>query len=175
MMLTNLSRTKLSRIVQPFVLVIMTATLGACDFHLRGSAGYGLPTAYQSLQVIVPHGTPLESWIREELTTMHAHLDVSGAPKLHVLAVRPTHMELSGPITEIQTGVEVDYRMEDAEGAALTDIRTVVVRRNYQYNRNSVGIQSQQDDALRSGIYEDAARQIIRQISVAQTTPVSAS
>ncbi len=167
--------TKLSRVVQPVVLIIMTATLGACDFHLRGSAGYGLPVAYQSLQVIVPHGTPLESWIREELTTMHAHLDDPHAPRLHVLAVRPTHLELSGPITEIQTGVEVDYRMEDADGTLQGDTRTVVVRRNYQYNRNSVGIQSQQDDALRSGIYEDAARQIIRQISVGQTSPVSAS
>lgn len=153
----------------------MAILLGACGFHLRGSGNFAMPEAYRNLQVIVPEGTQLKAWIRAELTALNVKLDDSGSPRLHVLAVRPTRQELTGSLTEIQIGVEADYRLENAQGEAITATRTVTSRRSYQYNRNTVSISDQQSTMLQTELYQDAARQIVRQVSTGRLPALQAA
>ncbi|GAC1369773.1 MAG: hypothetical protein NVS3B3_03680 [Aquirhabdus sp.] len=137
--------------------------LGACGFHLRGSAN--IPEIYKHLQVQSSQNTPLDKWLRAELIGLRVQLDEPTSIILHVLAVRPTRQELTGSLTEIQVGVEVDFRMENAQGEPLTATRTISSHRSFQYNQNTVGIQSQQEELLQSDLYQSAAQQIVRQVA----------
>jgi LPS-assembly lipoprotein len=157
--------------LQKGLVLSLVLLLSACGFQLRGADS--IPESYRHLRVAVPGGTPLESWIRAELIAHRVTLDESGTPRLHVLAVRPTRNQLVGYITEVSVGVEVDFQLEDAQGAPLTAVRTVIARRSYQYDINTVGIQSQQEERLTPELYQDAAQQIIRQLATGRLPAVS--
>ena len=147
--------------------------LGACGFHLRGSAD--IPEIYKHLQVQSPQNTPLDKWLRTELIGLRVQLDEPSSTILHVLAVRPTRQELTGSLTEIQVGVEVDFRLENPKGEPLTTIRTISSRRSFQYNQNTVGIQSQQEELLQADLYQSAAQQIVRQIATGRLPTLTKS
>ncbi len=149
--------------VQQCIVLALVLLLGACGFQLRGSDS--IPENFRHLRVAVPGGTPLESWIRAELIAYRVTLDEPGTPRLHVIAVRPTRNQLVGNITEVEVGVEVDFQLEDAQGVPLTAVRTVATRRSYQYDINTVGIQSQQEERLTPELYQEAAQQIVRQMA----------
>ena len=149
--------------LQKSIVLSLALALGACGFQLRGANS--IPETYHHLRLAVPSGTPLESWLRAELIAYKITLDEPNSPRLHVLAIRPTRTQLIGTISEVEVGVEVDFQMEDAQGAPLTAVRTVSVHRGYQYDINTVGIQSQQEERLTPELYQDAAQQIIRQLA----------
>jgi LPS-assembly lipoprotein len=156
------------------IVVTLVLLLGACGFHLRGTNG-SIPEIYQHLQVNVQKDSPLAKWLHAELTGMHVQLDEPNSPVLHILAIRPTRQELVGALTEVQVGVEVDFRIEDAQGNPLTATRTTISRRSFQYNKNTVGIQSQQEDLLQNDLYESAAQQIVRQLATGRMPMLSKS
>lgn len=158
------------RVAVVFALVLL---LGACGFHLRGNED--IPETYKHLQVKSTQNTPLEKWLRAELIGLRIQLDEPTSPILHVLAVRPTRQELTGSLTEIQVGIEVDFRMEDAQGEPLTATRTISTRRSFQYNQNTVGIQSQQEELLQTDLYQSAAQQIVRQVATGRLPTLSKS
>ena len=54
-----------------FALVLL---LGACGFHLRGSAD--IPEIYKHLQVKTVQNTLLEKWLRADLIGLRVQLDV---------------------------------------------------------------------------------------------------
>jgi len=153
------------------IVLSLALALGACGFQLRGSES--IPTVYQHLRVSVPPGTPLENWLRAELIAFKITLDEPTSPRLHVIAVRPTRNQLIGTITEVELGLDVDFQVEDAQGTPLTALRTVSVHRNYQYDINSVGIQSQQEERLIPELYQEAAQQIIRQLATGRLPAAS--
>lgn len=145
------------------LVIALALVLGACGFHLRGSTD--IPDIFKHLQVKTTQNTPLEKWLRTELIGLRVQLDEPTSTILHVLGVRPTRQELTGSLTEIQIGLEVDFRMENNQGEPLTVTRTISSRRSFQYNQNTVGIQSQQEELLQTELYQSAAQQIIRQVA----------
>ena len=149
--------------VPAIMLVALVLVLSACGFHLRNSGS--VPNIYKHLQVKSSDSTLLTKWLRAELIGMRVQLDGANAPVLNVLAVRPTRQELVGSLTQIQIGLEVDFRIEDAQGKVLTDTRTITSYRNFQYNQNTVGIQSQQEELLQTDLYANAAQQVVRQLA----------
>ncbi|HEY4713943.1 MAG TPA: LPS assembly lipoprotein LptE [Aquirhabdus sp.] len=159
--------------VRATLVFALALLLGACGFHLRGSAD--IPDIYKHLQVKTTQNTPLEKWLRAELIGLRVQLDQSTSPILHILAVRPTRQELTGSLTEIQIGVEVDFRLENAQGEPLTAIRTISSRRSFQYNQNTVGIQSQQEELLQTDLYQSAAQQIVRQVATGRLPALTKS
>ncbi len=157
--------------VRATLVFALALLLGACGFHLRGSAD--IPDIYKHLQVKTSQNSPLDKWLRAELIGLRVQLDEPTSPILHVLAVRPTRQELTGSLTEIQVGVEVDFRMEDAQGMPLTATRTISSRRSFQYNQNTVGIQSQQEELLKNDLYQSASQQIVRQVATGRLPTLS--
>jgi len=155
------------------IIVALVLLLGACGFHLRGTAN--IPVIYQHLQIKAQQDGLLTHWLRAELVGMHVELDEPSSPILHILAVRPTRQELVGSLTEIQIGVEVDFRIEDAQGNPITATRTITSHRSFQYNKNTVGIQSQQEDLLQNDLYAGAAQQIIRQLATGRIPAIAKS
>ncbi len=145
------------------ILVALVLLLSACGFHLRNSGS--VPNIYKHLQIKSSESALLTKWLRAELIGMQIQLDGANAPILHIIAVRPIRQELVGSLTQIQIGLEVDFRIEDAQGAALTATRTIRSYRNFQYNQNTVGIQSQQEELLQIELYVDAAQQVVRQLA----------
>ncbi len=155
------------------ILVALVLLLGACGFHLRGSGS--IPEIYHHLQVKAPKDSLLTKWLRAELIGLQVKLDEPNTPILHILAIRPTRQELVGSLTEITIGIEVDFRMEDAQGDPLTATRTIISHRSFQYNQNTVGIPSQQEDLLQTDLYQGAAQQIVRQLATGRMPAVPKS
>ncbi len=155
------------------IVVALVLLLGACGFHLRGTEN--IPDVYQHLQLKVQKDSLLTKWLRAELIGMHVQLDEPNAPILHILDVRPTRQELVGSLTEVQIGAEVDFRIEDTLGNPLTATRTITSHRSFQYNKNTVGIQSQQEDLLQNDLYEAAAQQIVRQLATGRMPTIAKS
>jgi LPS-assembly lipoprotein len=149
--------------VRVMMLVTLVLLLSACGFHLRNSGS--IPNIYKHLQVKSSESALLDKWLRAELIGMQVQLDGANAPVVNILAVRPTRQELVGALTQIQIGLEVDFRIEDSQGVALTATRTIRSYRNFQYNQNTVGIQSQQEELLQTELYADAAQQVVRQLA----------
>ncbi len=171
--MTVQARTFVTSNVRATLVFALALLLGACGFHLRGNAD--IPEIYKHLQVQSPQNTPLDKWLRAELTGLRVQLDEPNSTILHVLNIRPTRQELTGSLTEIQVGVEVDFRLENAKGEPLTAVRTISSRRSFQYNQNTVGIQSQQEELLQADLYQSAAQQIVRQIATGRLPTLTKS
>jgi LPS-assembly lipoprotein len=155
------------------IIVALVLSVAACGFHLRGSGS--IPLVYQHLQVKSQKDSLLTKWLRAELIGMHVQLDEPTSPTLHILAIRPTRQELVGSLTEIQIGIEVDFRLEDAAGEPLSVTRTITSHRSFQYNQTTVGIQSQQEELLQNDLYESAAQQIVRQLATGRMPMITKS
>lgn len=59
----------------------------------------------------------------------------------------------------------VTFQIEDRQGHALTEPRTITATRNYQYDVATVNTDNQQEIYLNHIIVDDVAQQIARQIS----------
>lgn len=57
------------------------------------------------------------------------------------------------------------FRIEDAQGNPITEPRTVVATRTYQYDIETVNTDDQEQKYLNQVIIDDVAQQIARQIS----------
>ena len=62
-------------------------------------------------------------------------------------------------------------RIEDAQGRPITEPRTVVATRSYQYNVETVNTDDQEKNYLNQVIVDDVAQQIVRQISSNRLPP----
>ena len=59
----------------------------------------------------------------------------------------------------------VTFRIEDATGKPLTDDRTIMATRSYQYDAATVNTDNLEEKHLKQVLIDDIAQQIARQIS----------
>ncbi len=95
----------------------------------------------------------------------------SDAYVLRVLDYKPQRLELNGKLIEVLLRLNVTFRIEDAQGRPLTEPRTVVATRSYQYNVETVNTDDQEKNYLNQVIVDDVAQQIVRQISSNRIPP----
>jgi len=97
-----------------------------------------------------------------------AGVQLSNAPNAYVLRVldyTPRRLELNGKLVETLLRLNVTFRIEDAQGNPITEPRTVVATRTYQYDIETVNTDDQEQKYLNQVIIDDVAQQIARQIS----------
>lgn len=158
-------------LVQRVAAVVLTlgfsAGLVGCDFHLKGTNQYVTPLVYTKLNLQLPKNTDdLESKLSVYLTASGVQLgNSSDAYVLRVLDYKPIRHELNGQLIETLLRLSVTFQIEDQQGHAITEPRTLTASRSYQYDVATVNTDDQQEKYLKQVIIDDIAQQISRQIS----------
>lgn len=148
--------------------IIIALSTTACGFHLKGSQAsqsieklyyphltVEIPTAYQKLT------SPLET----ALAASGIQLNSKDGKVLKIVDYQFRRQQLNGKLTEILLNLTVTFRIEDGQGKALTQERTVRSYRNYQYDIETVNTENQQEQYLSKIMLDDIAQQISLQIS----------
>lgn len=145
----------------------LSAGLVGCGFHLKGTNPASTPVAYNKMNLLLPANTDeLEEKLALYLTSAGIQLSNSNeAYTLHVLDSSQRLLELSGKLRENILRLTVTFRIEDAQGNPVTEPRTVMATRSYQYNAETVNTENQQETYLSEVLVDDVAQQITRQIA----------
>lgn len=158
-------------LVQRVAAVVLTLGLSAsmvgCGFYLKGTNPNVAPIAYQKMNLVMPADT---EDLQEKLVVYLGAAGVqlsnqNDAYILRILDYKPQRMELNGKLVETLLRLNVTFRIENAQGQALTEPRTVVATRSYQYDVETVDTEDQEQKYLKQIVIDDVARQIVRQIS----------
>lgn len=158
-------------LVQRIAAVVLTLGLGAsltgCGFHLKGTNPTATPLAYTKLTLALPNQTEeLEKKLSIYLTAAGVQLsDNNDAYILRVLEYKPTQRELRGLLTEVTLRLSVTFQIEDRQGNAITEPRSISATRTYQNDAVTVNTDRQENDYLKGILIDDIAQQISRQIA----------
>lgn len=145
----------------------LSASMTGCGFYLKGSNPSVAPVHYQKMNLILPNDTEeLEEKLVVYLSSVGVQLsNQPDAYTLRILDYKPQRMELNGKLVETLLRLNVTFQIEDAQGNALTEPRTIMSTRSYQYDVETVDTEDQEQKYLNQIIIDDVARQIARQIS----------
>lgn len=145
----------------------LSAGLFGCGFHLKGNNPSSVPVTYSVMSLSLPPNT---EELQEKLAVYlgAAGVQLSNAPNAYVLRVldyTPRRLELNGKLVETLLRLNVTFRIEDARGNPVTEPRTIVATRTYQYDIETVNTDDQGQVFLKQVLIDDVAQQIARQIS----------
>jgi len=151
--------------------IVLTCGLGAglvgCGFHLKGINPSMTPIAYQKINLVMPANTEA---LQEKLAVYlgAAGVQLSNQPDaytLRILDYTPRRLELNGKLVETLLRLNVTFRIEDAQGNPITEPRTLLATRTYQYDIETVNTDDQEQKYLNEVLIDDIAQQIARQLS----------
>ncbi len=145
----------------------LSAGLVGCGFHLKGTNPSSAPVAYSVMNLALPANT---DDLQEKLAIYlgATGVQLSNSPNAYVLRVldyTPRRLELNGKLVETLLRLSVTFRIEDAQGHPITEPRTVIATRSYQYDIETVNTDDQEQVFLKQVLIDDIAQQIARQIS----------
>lgn len=147
----------------------LSAGLVGCGFHLKGTNPSSVPVAYSKMNIVLPTNKDtdtLEEKLSLYLTSAGVQLSNNNdAYSLRVLDYSLRKLELSGKLRENFLRLNVTFRIDDAQGNALTEPRTIMATRSYQFNDETVNTENQEEVYLTGVLIDDVAQQIVRQIS----------
>lgn len=152
--------------VPRLIFVIMTFALSACGFHLRGS--YGIPPELQSLQLEVPGGSNLSTPLQQALAGSGIATgggDYTLTVTRERLIKQTTNTDSRAKVAEYTLLYEVHYRIGRANDETPMPERQLSLRRSYQYDTTAIVGKAEEEDTLMRELYQDAAQQILRQLS----------
>ncbi|TCM66821.1 LPS-assembly lipoprotein [Acinetobacter calcoaceticus] len=145
----------------------LSAGLVGCGFHLKGNSTEAVPLVYTKLELAMPKNTEqLEKKLGVYLSAAGVQMSNSNdAYVLRVLDYTPRRLELQGKLIETLLRLNVTFQIEDRAGNPITEPRTLVASRSYQYDVATVNTDDQQYNYLSGILVDDIAQQITRQIS----------
>ena len=136
------------------------------------------PIAYNKINLVMPANTEA---LQEKLAVYlgAAGVQLSDQPDAYILRIldyTPRRLELNGKLVETLLRLNVTFRIEDSQGNPITEPRTLLATRTYQYDIETVNTDDQEQKYLNNVIIDDIAQQIARQISsnrlpLVKTTP----
>lgn len=158
-------------LVQRVAAVVLTlglsASLVGCGFHLKGKNPSAVPVEYSRMFITTPtNAENLQEKLAFYLGSAGVQLtDNKNAYNLHIIEYTPHLYQLSGKLRQNVLRLTVTFRIENAEGQALTENRTITATRNYQYDAETVNTDNLEEKYLKGVLIDDVAQQIARQIS----------
>jgi LPS-assembly lipoprotein len=158
-------------------LVVLTALLTACGFHLRGN--YQPPEFLHAITLRTPANSyDFTTEMRLALTRSNI-IPQGGEVLLDVTRenmVRQTStVDSSAKAAEYTLTYTVNFRLCDSAGMALCPLQSVILRRSYQYDTTNIVGKSTEEDTLLHELRIDAAQQIIRKITALKAVPQAES
>ena len=144
----------------------LTASFVGCGFHLRGTQSAPIAKNYQTIQLALPEqAESLKKPLTVYLSNLGAKVDQADPTIILRLQDYQQKRQLfSGKLTEVQLRISATFVIEDAQGEQITEPRTVISQRNYQYDIATVNTERQEESYLLRIMQDDIAQQITRQL-----------
>jgi LPS-assembly lipoprotein len=153
-------------------IVLLSAVLAGCGFHLRGEAHYEFNTLFLNS----PAAQPLTADLRRSLEGIGTAQLVTSADKAQVIldiaSVENNKQILSlssgGKVSEFLLSKRVLFRVHDAAGNDWLPTSELVVRRTYSYSDSAALAKEAQEQRLWREMQDDAVQQIVRRLQSAR-------
>jgi LPS-assembly lipoprotein len=158
--------------MRALAIILLTTTLAACGFQLRGS--YALP--FNTLYIGVPETAELHAQIRRNVEAGSATKVVSTATEaeasLNVLSDRPQKnilsLDASGRVREFQLVRTFSFRVVDAKGGVMIAPSQIVIRRDISFSDAQVLSKEAEEVLLWRDIQNDLVQQLLRRLAAAK-------
>jgi LPS-assembly lipoprotein len=165
----------LRALLRTLILLITTALLAACSFHLRGQAGMPFNTLY--LDAANP-ATPFIKELSRDLESNKVRIVDSAEQSDMVLNIvfetfdkQILSLTSSGRVNEFQLFYRVSARAYDLNKRDWIPAEEFVMHRNYRYENNTVAAMEAEETLLYQSMRSDMAQLIVRRLSRAQLQP----
>ena len=150
---------------------LIITSLTACGFHLRGS--YNIPSTIKHLELKLNTNSALYLPLRDSLQQAGIQLDNSDY-SLEILEdslnKQTTNTDSRAKAAEYTLYYTVVYHLKNNESKATYPERRLLLRRSYQYDTTAIVGKTAEEETLVRELYQDAAQQILRQLSSFQPT-----
>lgn len=157
--------------VRSLLIVLLTATLAACGFHLRGSAGSDLP--YASMYIALPETAEVRVWLERYLrgstnttvsddakTATVTFQQLSDSRDKSILSI-----DARGRVREYRLQMRYRFRLVDAQGREIVAPQEISMNRDMTYDDSQVLSKSMEENLLWRDMTNDLVSQIMRRLS----------
>ena len=157
--------------VRSLLIVLLTATLAACSFHLRGSAGSDLP--YASMYIALPETAEIRVWLERYLrgstnttvsddakTATVTFQQLSDSRDKSILSI-----DARGRVREYRLQMRYRFRLVDAQGREIVAPQEISMNRDMTYDDSQVLSKSMEENLLWRDMTNDLVNQIMRRLS----------
>jgi len=152
-------------------ILMLCFSLTACGFHLRGS--YNIPSTIKHLELKLDTNSSLYFPLRDSLQQAGIQLDSSDYT-LEILEdtlnKQTTNTDSRAKAAEYTLYYTVVYQIKNNEAKTTYPERRLLLRRSYQYDTTAIVGKTAEEETLIRELYQDAAQQILRQLSSFQPT-----
>ena len=145
---------------------LIIISLTACGFHLRGS--YHIPPELKQLSLIIEPYSALNQPLRQRLQQAGIELSLNEYTleiKDDSLNRQTTNTDSRAKAAEYTLYYQVSYVIKNSLNKVVFDERKLLLRRSYQYDTTAIVGKTAEEETLVKELYEDAATQIVRQLS----------
>jgi LPS-assembly lipoprotein len=168
------SRASVSAVTARFLCVAAVALLlGACGFHLRGSAP--LPA---EMSVSYIHGTSefdsLYDDFRTALESRGVRVTQDRSEATAVLNILENNIDknvltvdLGGKVLEFRISQNIKFEVAAADGHPLVDQQSVTANRSFKFNRNDVLGKERESELIRKELQRDVVNLAMLRITAA--------
>lgn len=156
--------------------LVLIGLLSACGYHLRGS--YNIPQDIRQLRLDADAGSALAAPLRANLQMAGITPD-DGMYTLTItdesLNKQTTSTDSRAKAAEYTLFYQVRYLIKNAEGQPVSPEHKLLLRRSYQYDTTAIVGKTAEEETLIRELYQDAAQQIVRQLSTFTPQPPAAA
>ena len=158
--------------VRSLLIVLLTATLAACGFHLRGSAGSDLP--YASMYIALPETAEVRVWLERYLrgstnttvsddakTATVTFQQLSDSRDKSILSI-----DARGRVREYRLQMRYRFRLVDAQGREIVAPQEISMNRDMTYDDSQVLSKSMEENLLWRDMTNDLVNQIMRRLTI---------
>lgn len=154
------------------VIIICSLTLSSCGFRLRGAVD--LPAKMEVVLVEgISAGSPFVRNLKQTLEGAGGRLTAERKSATIVLKVLEDKMKRrvvsltdTGKANEFELTYTLVYQLLDPNGEIIMPSQTIQIVKDYFNEQINVIGKSQEEDVIRSEIYKEAARALIRRTEV---------
>lgn len=154
------------------LLALLSFSLAACGFHLRGQESYTLP--FQAVYVEGDNNSALVIQLKRAIQTAGASLAGKPGDAQAVLQVLPESREKivqslsgAGKVSEYRLRLRVSFRLSDDKQKALIPLTEIELNRNFAFDDAQILAKEAEENLLYRDMQTDAAQQIMRRLSAA--------
>jgi LPS-assembly lipoprotein len=155
--------------------------LSSCGFQLRGVGKTDFPSELSQMRVSLAgdpsRHAPIVTVTKQALNSFAGVtlVDGAGVPHLQLSDERFANQVLSvgstAKVSEYLLKYQVSYQLYAADGRSLTERRTVMMQKDYSFDRFNVLAKEQEETELRAALQRDAARRIVSRLAALTIPP----
>ena len=155
-----------------FLLALLSLTIAACGFHLRGQENFTLP--FQAVYVDGDNNSALVIQLKRAIQSAGASLAEKSGDAQAVLQILPEGREKivqslsgAGKVSEYRLRLRVSFRLSDDKQKELIPLTEIELNRNFAYDDSQILAKESEENLLYRDMQTDAAQQIMRRVSAA--------